>query len=327
MARPGSEALDTSEHLYLAGVARDTWRYFERTVSALDHHLPPDNLQTLPAYSLAHRTSPTNIGLYLLSTACARTFGWIGTMDMLERLEATLATLQRLERVRGHFLNWYDTQTARPLLPQYVSTVDSGNLSGHLLTVAQACLQYSQSPWNENEAAQALDRARARLMPLLERRRSLSHGEREALRCLLQDHQATKRSLRRDRQARLAQHTQVVARLQACASALEALAWQPDFAFLYNPSRKLLHIGFRVAEQQLDAGYYDLLASEARLTSFLAIAKGDVPVQHWSALARMFYALGARVGLRSWSGSMFEYLMPSLVLEEPVGSVLRAKSP
>ena len=102
----------------------------------------------------------------------------------------------------------------------------------------------------------------------------------------------------------------------------EKLAWAADFSFLYHRRRHLFHIGYRVAEQQLDASFYDLLASESRLTSLLAIAKGDVPVAHWAALGRPFFAVGSHAGLRSWSGSMFEYLMPTLVLAEPHGSVL-----
>lgn len=251
------------ERAYLLGVARDTWRTFERCVSAADLHLPPDNLQTQPHEMLARRTSPTNIGLYLLSTVCARQFGWIDQAEMLQRLEATLATLDTLVRHRGHFLNWYDTQTGAPLLPMYVSTVDSGNLSGHLLAVAQACRELARSG---TEDLQRLDAVAA-------------HGQR--------------------------------------------LAWAPDFAFLYHPRRHLLHIGYRIAERQLDGSFYDLLASESRLTSLLAIAKGDVPARHWSALGRPFYAVGATAGLRSWSGSMFEYLMPMLVLAEPQGSVLQ----
>ena len=115
-------------------------------------------------------------------------------------------------------------------------------------------------------------------------------------------------------------------RLLTLANALEQLAWQPDFSFLYSRRRHLFHIGYRVAEHQRDAGFYDLLASESRLTSLLAIAKGDVPVRHWSALGRQFFAVGARAGLRSWTGSMFEYLMPGVVLDEPYGSVLHEAS-
>jgi cyclic beta-1,2-glucan synthetase len=266
-ARPARReaALSSGDRAYLEGIARDSWRFFERSVGPQDHHLPPDNVQVRPHEMVAHRTSPTNIGLYLLSAACAREFGWIGTAELMARLEATLQTLATLERHRGHLLNWYDTQTCAPLLPRYVSTVDSGNLSGHLLAVAQACLELARGTAEE---------------PV--------HGP----------------------------------RLRELASRCQRMAWQPEFSFLYHRKRRLLHIGWRVAEQELDAGFYDLLASESRLTSLLAIAKGDVPVSHWAALGRPFYARGSTVGLRSWSGSMFEYLMPGLIVDEPVGSVL-----
>jgi cyclic beta-1,2-glucan synthetase len=260
-------AIPKQDAVYMTTLARDTWRLFERCVGAQDNHLPPDNLQITPHDMVAHRTSPTNIGLYMLSTACARSFGWISIAEMVERLEATLATLDRLERYRGHFLNWYDTQSCAPLLPRYVSTVDSGNLSGHLLAVAQACLSFAKMQG------------------------AISDAERK--------------------------------RLIAVADRCETFAWAAEFGFLYHVKRNLLHIGFRVAEQQLDLSFYDLLASESRLTSLLAIAKGDVPVSHWSALGRPFYAAGTQAGLRSWSGSMFEYLMPTLVIDEPRGSVLR----
>jgi cyclic beta-1,2-glucan synthetase len=114
----------------------------------------------------------------------------------------------------------------------------------------------------------------------------------------------------------------VRARFNTLAVALEQLAWEPDFSFLFSYRRHLFHIGYRVAEHQRDAGFYDLLASESRLTSLLAIAKGDVPVRHWRALGRPFFAVGTNAGLRSWTGSMFEYLMPGVVLDEPYGSVL-----
>ena len=256
--------LPDADRAALADIARATWTLFERCVMAGDNHLPPDNLQTAPHDMVAHRTSPTNIGLYLLSAACARRFGWIGTAELVRRLGATLQTLDGLERHRGHFLNWYDTQTCAPLAPAYVSTVDSGNLCGHLLAVGQACRELAASP--------------------------AEHGDAPAL-------------------LALARHC-------------ERLAWEAEFAFLYHPRRHLLHIGYRVAERQLDAGFYDLLASESRLTSLVAIAHGDVPVRHWAALGRPFFAHGAQAGLRSWSGSMFEYLMPTLVLDEPPGSAL-----
>ena len=213
---------------------------------------------------VANRTSPTNIGLYLLAVACARRFGWIDTAQMLERCERTLATLAQLPRHRGHFLNWYDTSTLATLPPAYVSTVDSGNLCGHFIALAGACSELLETCEDASERT----------------------------------------------------------RLRELADNCHRLAIEPDFAFLFDSRRRLFHIGLRVDEHQLDKSFYDLFASESRLASLWAIAKGDVPFSHWAALGRPFYAVGSDAGMRSWSGSMFEYLMPSLVLDEPRGSAL-----
>ncbi|MCQ9378936.1 GH36-type glycosyl hydrolase domain-containing protein [Methyloversatilis sp. XJ19-49] len=261
--------LAAGDRAYLLDVARHTWRLFERHVGPASNWLPPDNVQTVPYMMVAQRTSPTNIGLYLLSTACARRFGWISTLELLTRCERTLAMLAALPRHRGHFLNWYDTQTLAPLAPAYVSVVDSGNLCGHLIALAGACDALATQP--------ADDADRACNAPL---------------------------------------------RLIALAAQCRRLALEAEFAFMYDERRRLFHIGYLVEEQTLDKSYYDLLASEARLASLWAIAKGDVPVKHWAALGRPFFATGSEAGLRSWSGSMFEYLMPSLVLDELPGSAL-----
>jgi len=364
---------------WLDGVARDTWRLFERSVDADNHHLPPDNLQTSPYEMVAHRTSPTNIGLYLLSVACARRFGWIGTQELLERLEATLTTLAQMEHHRGHFLNWYDTRTLKPLLPRYVSTVDSGNLGVHLLALAQACTELARDPHDAQARNEALRRSRQRLRSRLGLLQTLLHrplsqtaiGQllevsipppsdatassgflallrqaevelvgltqgrhvaivqsvitpQDELTWLLGDHLATLHSAVRDTAAvgagccdRAGQ------RLLDLAVAFEEMAWAPDFRFLFNARRRLLHIGYAVEEQQLDTSFYDLLASESRSSSLLAIAKGDIPVRHWASLGRPFFASGRHAALRSWSGSMFEYLMPQLIVVEPQGSALR----
>ncbi|MES2583081.1 MAG: glucoamylase family protein [Pseudomonadota bacterium] len=319
---PATDAQVTAlDAAYLHGVARDTWRLFERCVGPDDKHLPPDNLQLSPHDIVAHRTSPTNIGMYLLSVACARKFGWIGTQDMLNRLQATLATLMTLERHRGHFLNWYDTQSGAPLLPTYVSTVDSGNLSGHLLALGQACLDLAHAPLDGAAGQRAIAHSRARMAPLLALRSQLPPQLREELRWMLADHRNTLRSAAMDETL---DAVDAAHQLRALARAFTDLAWEADYTFLYHGKRRLFHIGYRVAERQRDSAFYDLLASESRLTSLLAIAKGDVPVRHWAALGRPFFAVGTSVGLRSWTGSMFEYLMPSLVLAEPQGSVLQA---
>lgn len=367
------EALRPADQAWLDGVARDTWRLFDRCVDAQNHFLPPDNLQTQPFDAVAHRTSPTNIGLYLLSAACARQMGWIGTQDLLARLEATLATLHELERHRGHFLNWYDTLTLAPLLPRYVSTVDSGNLSAHLLAVAQACRAFAFQPHEGVSSVQAIGRSFLRIQPHLSALQTAARrpwrdtalgrllqaqpvdaqttddlatqhlllydatrefqalwpnppGDRTGpgeLQWLLADHLAAWRCAEQDAVAAMeGGGERASARLKALACAFEQLAWSAEFGFLFHQQRELLHIGFRLDEQQLDGSFYDLLASESRTTSLLAIAKGDVPVRHWAALGRPFFASGVHAVLRSWSGSMFEYLMPSLVLAEPRGSVL-----
>ncbi len=134
-------------------IARRTWRFFETFVTPADNMLPPDNFQEDPAPVVAHRTSPTNIGLLLLSTVAARDFGWIGTLEAVERLEATLPTVGRLKRFRGHFFNWYDTSDLRPLDPAYVSSVDSGNLAGHLIALANTCAGVARRPRRRAVAA------------------------------------------------------------------------------------------------------------------------------------------------------------------------------
>ena len=261
--------LDADERAYLSDIARDTWRFFEHCITAQDNHLPPDNLQIDTEPTLAHRTSPTNIGLYLLAVTCARQFGWISTSDVIARLQATLGTVHQLPKHDGHLYNWYQTETLEVLQPAYVSTVDSGNLAGHLLAVSGAC----------NTLARKADTTALEKQQL----------EDIALQCM-----------------------------QLCMAM--------NFNGLYNPARHLFHIGLRVQDHALDASYYDLLASESRLASFVAIAKGDVPRRHWMALSRAFLSSGVTPGLKSWSGSMFEYLMPSLVMQEPDQGLLYSSS-
>ncbi len=267
--RMHGQRLDAQDRTYLIGIARDTWRFFEHCISAGDNCLPPDNLQVDTEPTLAHRTSPTNIGLYLLSVTCARQFGWISTAEVVARLQATLSTVDKLPKHAGHLYNWYQTETLDVLQPAYVSTVDSGNLAGHLLTLSSACL-----------------------------------------------------SLARKADSTVYEKQQ----LQSIGAHCTDLCMAMDFSGLYNAKRHLFHIGLRVHEHALDASYYDLLASESRLASFVAIAKGDVPRRHWMALGRSFLCSGVTPGLKSWSGSMFEYLMPSLVMQEPEQGLLYSSS-
>ena len=259
---------DPATREYLDQLARETWAFFEEVVTPGDNHLPPDNLQLDPEPILAHRTSPTNLGLYLTSCLSARQLGFIDTATMASRLRASLDTLQTLPRWHGHVYNWIDTATLQPLGPRYVSTVDSGNLVACLWATAQACQEMSASKAAEGDG-------------------------------------------------------RLASALGALARELKALADATDFSCLYDKKRRLFHIGYRIEDATLDPAYYDLLASESRLTSFVAIAKGDVPPAHWQALGRPFLAVGNKPTLRSWSGSMFEYLMPVLLMREPDGSLLK----
>jgi cyclic beta-1,2-glucan synthetase len=367
----------------LRRVARRTWRFFETFVTAADHMLPPDNFQEDPEPTVAHRTSPTNLGLYLLSAVSARDFGWAGTIETIGRLEATLATMSKLQRFRGHFYNWYDTRDLRPLDPQYVSSVDSGNLAGHLIALANACREWIGRPMAGPGLfagiEDALHLTRETLQALPDDRRTLTitrhqlgdaldvlaaalrsdrtpPGEIAARLAEIVPHAATMvdiaRTLASERgddagaemlfwaEATLAsieshrhdltQSADSARSLKQRLATLEAtartMADAMEFGFLLDSERKLLAIGYRVAEGNLDPSCYDLLASEARLASFVAIAKGDVPSRHWFRLGRAVTPIGRGAALISWSGSMFEYLMPSLVMRAPAGSLIEQTS-
>ncbi|MFI5394795.1 MAG: GH36-type glycosyl hydrolase domain-containing protein [Candidatus Binatia bacterium] len=460
----GPKPLSAANTHALRLIARRTWRFFETFVAADDHMLPPDNFQEDPKPVVAHRTSPTNLGLYLLSVAAARDFGWLGALETVDRLDATLAAMNRLDRFRGHFYNWYDTQALRPLDPKYVSSVDSGNLAGHLIALGNACRQMIGRPvvgpdWSAG-IADALGLTREALGALTDDRRTQTvtrkqldealdtlaaplqgspaetpagvagrvaalavHADTvtdiaralteergdgasadvltwaEAVRASIQSHERDlqqlmpwARLLFRDTALITTTgtdgHTSPDEALRSCFDTIPTLADLPDrcnvalvilvrqraeiaaqtggtgdalvradalinavehsgrtaralerrlaalatlaremvdameFGFLFDPARQLLSIGYQVAEGSLDPNCYDLLASEARLASFVAIAKGDVPVRHWFRLGRALTPVDRGSALISWSGSMFEYLMPSLVMRAPAGSLL-----
>lgn len=240
----------------LRTVLAKTWQFFHTYVGADDNWLPPDNFQEHPLGVAAHRTSPTNIGLYLLVVLTADEMGFITSDEAADRLTKAFDTLDRMEKYEGHLYNWYETNTLRVLLPAYVSTVDSGNL----------------------------------------------------LACLL----ALKNGLR----------TKGGARYLALAQRAERFAAGMGFRFLYNPDRELFSIGYNATTGRLDQNHYDLLASEACITSFLAVARGEVSRKHWFQLGRLSYRSGPDTGLVSWGGTMFEYLMPRLLLPVPPGALL-----
>ena len=426
-------ALSAGQTLFLRRIARRTWSYFDTFVGPADNWLPPDNFQEYRVAALAHRTSPTNMGMALLANLAAWDFGYILAGPLMERTANTLRTMDGLTRYRGHFYNWYDTRTLQPLPPLYVSTVDSGNLAGHLLTLRAGLLALADEPVAATRVfaglgdtlgvlAEALELAAgssvdtrlsacrtaleaARLAPpatlpaLHARLAALSAcatdllagieagpkaGDdtgREVLRwaqALLEqlrgaqdeleylapwllllepprgvggvpDQVATEAGLptlrslatlngplcalirrRLDEETTTAERAWLedfmhrmaegAARARDRLAAIEVLAGQAgalaimDYDFLFDASRHLLSIGYNVQERRLDASCYDLLASEVRLASFVGIAQGALPKESWFALGRLLTRAGGEPVLLSWSGSMFEYLMPQLVM-------------
>lgn len=232
------------------------WRYVDDHLTEEDHFLLPDNEQVSPDRGTAHRTSPTNLGLSLLAVLSARDLGFIGTDRMVERLESVLDSLEKLESFDGHLLNWYDTTTMQPLLPRYLSTVDSGNFLVCLCVLQEGLKDYLDED--------------SRILSLIER-----------------------------------------------ANALEN---RPDFSRLYDRKAGQFFIGYSVERGRLDDNHYDMLMSESRLTGFTLCAKGLVPDSHWSHLEAPYTMQGSHFGIRSWTGTMFEFFMPRLFLPAPEGT-------
>ena len=393
-----SPDLNDEQRTFLRMSARRTWRFFADFVGPEDNWLPPDNFQEHPVPAIASRTSPTNIGMSLLANLAAYDFGYIAAGEFLQLTEHTLTTMEKLERYCGHFYNWYDTRTLQQLRPQYISSVDSGNLVGSLVTLQAGLAEVKNQPVLSLNAFSGLqdtlqvlaeqvfaeqvfpsqypDLAKkikvlldtVRSYTLTGQPRTLTAAEilldemhrlgGELVSCLPTDidtdgelycwAKAFERQLQALRDdldffapaaqqfnniptlielAELAGSTEETSAAGACSQGASArlgiiddlvhrcrnLA-EMDFEFLYDTSRCLLTIGYDVGERRSDPGCYDLLASEARLASFLLISQGQVPQKHWFSLGRLLTSHGGDVSLISWSGSMFEYLMPELIM-------------
>jgi len=359
---------------FLGQCARKTWSFFETFVTAEENWLPPDNFQEAHGARIAHRTSPTNMGLALLANLAARDFGYLTLGGLEARIRNSFATLDRMPRKHGHFYNWYDTRSLEPLLPIYLSSVDSGNLAGHLLTLGSGLRGLADEPLFSERIFSGLRDSLHVLMELAPHEARLTEldqslsptpatlPEGQALleqvlkRCgqlsgrfqaappeqqlwmqrLQHSAQAQLRELR-DLAPELAGSVHPTLRQQsargvpAAVSLLKALDElaeradafaQMDFTFLYDKARELFRTGYNLSERRFDTGYYDLLASEARLGSYVAIALGQVPQEHWFTLGRLLVSSSRDPILVSWSGSMFEYIMPLLVMPSHEKSLL-----
>jgi cyclic beta-1,2-glucan synthetase len=459
-----------NERQELRKLAFQTWLFFEQLIGPEDHWLPPDHFQESPRGVIAHRTSPTNIGMGLTSIVAAYDLGYLGMLDLVSRLRITFETYSKLEKYRGHLLNWYDTRSLEPLPPHYVSTVDSGNLAVSLIAVAQSCQDILDEPMLRREAWQGLldsilllmdpvekikldeaiqprqyleeqldlikglvrevsenvddwthayiqsvstelwEELDRRMITLLEaishslppdslqRLRIYAHAarsRREALRReidmllpwlshlaklpvifkLEEETSSFGEEIRRfldlfnpapslnsidevSKRAKIHLETieehlkerdgrpQVKETLEWIASIkvsleeaamkakvlkigyreiqqqCDAMVKEMDFSFLFNRQRQVFHIGYNVSLGKHDDNYYDLLASEARIASLIAIAKDDVPQKHWLHLSRPLVEVDSTQALLSWSATMFEYLMPVLYFKHYDGTLL-----
>jgi cyclic beta-1,2-glucan synthetase len=425
-ARRVQETLPPKDRLFLRMIARRTWRYFSDFANAETSWLPPDNYQVSHREQVAMRTSPTNIGLWMLSTLAAHDFGYLTLDQVVDRLTRTLTAIGKLERFEGHLLNWYDVQTLTPLEPRYVSAVDSGNLLGALWCLKHGLEELASTPvldsetfeglgdtwevWKQDaegqgpvfqnapalagfrraasaspltvvEALSSLRAAAAELRSMGDHPRGswagqmadqvsgwvgladrylawteILHEKTEAELAPLGPDvvEAIRQDLRRAPSLRdLATgrvrsmailrsiHTQappgsrplhewldrliesfdrskwlageMLAVVERLIEDVGGLAYSINMRFLYDPERRLFAIGYSVSSGRLDQAYYDLLASEARLGSFVAIAGGSVPIEHWFSMSRPYNAIGRHRVLLSWTGTMFEYLMPLLL--------------
>lgn len=432
--RPGKSEITPYSEKYLRLLARKTWRYFDDFVTEESHYFPPDNYQERLKVEVAYRTSPTNIGLYMMSSISAYRFGYLTAQALINRLSDTTRSLNTLERYEGHFLNWYDIKNISPLLPKYVSTVDSGNLLASLWTAEEVCKSILNEPiLDANTIIASLNDNLNIILDILQKENSaiftfhfnhltslvrairtspaelkidLEILQTEVLRFLASLENTDEFSkeafywlqkmeklineylacydtmmpwlnlfVSPEAEEIIIQHPDgfewkqlsikqfptfrdllsrnvqglipFIGWLQTLAPAklspgmsewvqkfidetnrcfsfaeqfkqnvdtlvkeLEEISSSMDLTFLYNTERKLFSIGYNVTDHRLDGSCYDLLASEARLSSFIAIAKGDVPLEHWWSLGRPTTEAFGTIVLQSWGGTMFEYLMP-----------------
>lgn len=417
--QPPQREMDPADVEYLRKLTRKTWAYYEDFAKELDHFLPPDNFQENPPNGIAHRTSPTNIGFLLIAVLSARDLGFIGTAEMVDRLEKTLTTVEKMKKWKGHLYNWYDTTTLEILRPAYVSTVDSGNFISYLMVLKHGLLEYLHKPlldqellkglkctlnlvenvprqitvdladwegrekislieWQrllENLAALQLPESnwsnrffrmvnnlrqetndlffRSEDLPRAPRALEDNPRYRELMEmkpawesdCSLLKLQewyqewdekisgllvgeknpagkewliAIKEEVFQKRQ----QVEELVRRMGYLVEMIDKLVSGTAFLPLYDQQKRLFSIGYNVEEEKLTNSFYDLLASEARITSFLAVSRGEVPEEHWFRLGKSLTDVDGYRGLVSWAGTMFEYFMPHLIMKNYPNTLL-----
>lgn len=356
----------------LLETARRTWKFFKKLSTKENNWLCPDNYQVSQVEKLSDKTSPTNIGLQFLAILTARDFGFETLSTTIMHTENLMDTVGKMLKWKGHLYNWYHIKTLDVLDPAYISTVDSGNYLGHLVSLKNGLLEQINTPIFQDflitEFRNTLKQSRYGNKQDVPANQFTCHELKdyydtigdfieditdiwESLSCKEQnpkDKQGPcgellyiienivnetanfklkkfsfsscptlkQLELNDNKSAKL-----MIGRIHELCCKIDCILTNVDFKFLFNQKRMLFHIGFHVSSQTLDAGCYDLMASESSLTSLLAIARGDVPLKHWNKLGRPLTLVDGIPCFVSWSGTMFEYLMPNLVLREYEGSV------
>ncbi|SFC75903.1 GH36-type glycosyl hydrolase domain-containing protein [Clostridium uliginosum] len=391
--------LDDEENVYLRKISRRIYAYYEDFVNEENNYLAPDNYQEKPFKGIAHRTSPTNIGMGLVSNVVAYDLGYITMMEFIDKTEMILNSIKDLQMVHGHYLNWYDTKTKAPLWPRYVSTVDSGNLLGDLWVLKQAIKELKDkevirvnevmslrdiyniiekeepsievifdSKLNIGEYKDALNKISVKIQGFTQCEQSSIDNKNKA--CVQEKENKESNywshKLFEEVNKKLKYYNYIFNGLEKLYSKeffegvpsiselihkceeyksefgdnfsntmekkidnfkiyarkidniikdINMISEEMDFRFLYDKNRQLFFIGYNVEEDSLGNSYYDLLASESRIASFIAVAKNDVPTSHWFKLGRSMTNAFHTHSLVSWSGTMFEYFMPSLIMK------------
>ncbi|OPJ63563.1 N,N'-diacetylchitobiose phosphorylase [Clostridium oryzae] len=401
----------------LKRLARENWAYFEDFVNTENNYLGPDNYQEDPPNGVAHRTSPTNIGMAMSSNICAYDMGYIGLYEAVDRIDKTLTTIEKLVKYRGHLYNWYDTLTKEPLHPRYISTVDSGNLVAYMWLAASCLKNYMERPaidvnrfhgiettmqlaqreieqkcsvkdeykiyieeisnikidfiemkdfvrklwgkvaevekqysnisiyWNsklKSDCSKLISDIQ-RFAPWSEILKNLGINERDKEELSLVMTSCSINSAVNELEVRVNEFVPEnndeieLAKLMTLSlenlkehksktenviERLKQFVQNTDFTVLFDNSRELFSIGYDIEKDMINNCYYDMMASEARLASFIAIAKGDIAQSHWFKLSRAMTVIGKNKGLVSWSGTMFEYFMPILVMKNYEDSLL-----
>lgn len=368
------------EKTFLRDNARRIWAYYEDFVNDENNYLAPDNYQEKPYKGVAHRTSPTNIGMGLISNIAAYDLGYLSLGGVVDRIELILTGMSKLDKFKGHYLNWYDTKNCEALWPKYISTVDSGNLIGYLWIISNTLVEYKKNPLMRDEEVKSLhdtlniiginlrvteevtlknyDNILEEILLKLEEIELKKERDKEKVYWVnkLKYEIKTKMSyyeylfdgmkkfigdkfekrapniyeyinyieelidvsgedLRSLLEEKLTSIKTLLNRIDNCILEINSIIKEMDFKFLYNESRGLFTIGYNLEEKSMGGSFYDLLASESRATSFITIALNQIPKEHWFKLGRAMTNAFKEKSLVSWSGTMFEYFMPSLIMK------------